>query len=119
MRRCVLVLLALMLAGCGNVLENIQIDVSIDGERIFADTCQDLADSIAETVDTKLQEVEQNSDTELPDVDVEELIGKADDLGCSPDELKRLVDDRLADLDSVTTTAKTFIVDLRGRFEDG
>ena len=115
MRRITLVaVLALMAVGCGNVLENIEI--TIDGEQIFADTCQDLADSIAESVDQKLDEVDANQEADLPDIDVEGLIDKADDLGCSPDELRRLVDDSLSDVESATETARGFLEGLRDEF---
>lgn len=115
MRRITLVaVLALVVAGCGNVLENIEI--TIDGEQIFADTCQDLADSIAEKVDEQLAEVDANQDADLPDIDVEALIDSADDLGCSPEELRRLVDESLSDVESVTETARNFLDGLRDQF---
>jgi len=115
MRRITLVaVLALVAAGCGNVLENIEI--TIDGEQIFADTCQDLADSIAESVDQTLDEVDANQEADLPDIDVEGLIDKADDLGCSPEELRRLVDDSLSNIESATDKARGFLDSLRDEF---
>ncbi len=108
--------LVLIAAACGNVLDNIEI--TIDGEQIFADTCQDLADSIAETVDTKLEEVDANQEADLPDIDVEGLIARADDLGCSPEELRRLVNERLAGIESATEKARGFLDGLRGRFDN-
>lgn len=115
MRRTFLVAaLALVAAACGNVFENIEI--TIDGEQIFADTCQDLADTIAETVDEKLAEVDANQDTDLPDIDVEGLIDSADDLGCSPDELRRLVDESLGNVESATDKARSFLDGLRDEF---
>ena len=109
--------LALMAAACGNVLDNIEIN--IDGEQIFADTCQDLADSIAETVDTKLEEVDANQEADLPDIDVEGLIDQADDLGCSPEELRRLVDESLSNVQSATDRARSFLEGLRDEFGEG
>lgn len=116
MRRLLVVaVLALFAGGCGNVLDNIE--VTIDGEQIFADTCQDLADSIAETVDRKLDEVDANQDADLPDIDVEGLIDQADDLGCSPEELRRLVDEKLAGIESATDKARGFLDGLRNEFD--
>lgn len=115
MRRITLVAaLALIAAGCGNVLENIEI--TIDGEQIFVDTCQDLADSIAETVDQKLDDVDANQEADLPDIDVEGLIDQADDLGCSPEELRRLVNENLAGIESATEKARGFLDGLRDEF---
>ena len=108
--------LALLAASCGNVLENIEI--TIDGEQIFADTCQDLADSIAETVDERLEEVDANQDADLPEIDVEGLIDQADDLGCSPEELRNLVDESLGKVESVSETARGFLDGLRDEFGD-
>ena len=115
MRRTIVVAsLALLAVGCGNVLDNIEI--TIDGEQIFADTCQDLADSIAETVDQKLEEVDANQDADLPEIDVDALIDQADDLGCSPEELRNLVDESLGTVESATEKARSFLDGLRDEF---
>ncbi len=117
-RIAVVAAVGLFIAACGNVLDNITVDINIDGRQIFADTCQDLADQLADTIDAQLAEVDRNSDADLPDIDVDGIVDRADDLGCSPDELRQLVDDRLAGINSVSVRAKGFVVDLRDRFEE-
>lgn len=109
MRRFITVLLTLsvLLAACDTIKENVKIDVDVEG--IIASTCTQLADKFAERLAEALIELDTNTDANLPDIDVGSMIDRAEGLGCSPDEMRRLVADNLEKVDATGERAKELI----------
>ena len=107
MRRPMMVLLvfSLFLTACDTIKENVSIDV----EAIIASTCTELADKFAGRLAEALVELDATTDANLPDIDVGSMIDRAEGLGCSPEEMRRLVADNLEKVDATGERARELI----------
>ena len=103
----VLLVISLFLTACDTIKENVTIDVDVEG--IIASTCTQLADKFAEQLAEALVELDATTDANLPDIDVGSMIDRAEGLGCSPEEMRRLVADNLEKVDATGERAKELI----------
>ena len=115
MRRSLVILAvtALALLSCSAIRENITVDV----EGIIASSCTQLADKFSEQLADALVELNASTDAELPDIDVGALIDRAGALGCSPEEMKRLVAAKLEQADATSEKAKALIAAVSGELD--
>jgi len=107
--------LALVTAGCDTIRDNVSIDVDVKG--IIASTCQQLADRFADRLAETVVELDASTEQDLPDIDVRGLIDRADDLGCSPDDLSALVSEKVAALETDSAKARAWLDGIAGEVE--
>ena len=91
MHKATLIVAAAVLVGCGTIADNVSVD--IDG--IIAATCETFADQLTRQIETQLTELTDGTDITLPDVDIDQAIDRARELGCSPDDMRSLIEDNL------------------------
>lgn len=109
----VLVVALIGLVSCSTIKENITVDVN----GIIASSCSQLADKFAEQLADALVELNANSDAELPDIDIGALIDRAESLGCSPDDMKQLVADKLELANATSEKAKALVATVSGELD--
>ena len=102
-----------VLAGCSTIKENVSVDVN----GIIASSCAQLADRFSDQLSDALTQLDSSTDAELPDIDVGALIDRAESLGCSPEEMKRLVAEKLETANATSEKAKTLIQTVSGELE--
>jgi hypothetical protein len=100
MRRTIALLsTGFLLVGCSTISDN----VSVDMDGIIAATCENFAEQLTRQIEIQLTTITDQVDVDLPDIDVQGAINRAEDLGCSPDDMRSLIEDNL---DTITTTSE-------------
>lgn len=117
MRRLIplIALTVLVSSACATIRENVSVDVDVKG--IIASTCQQLADRFADQLADTIVELEASTEQDLPDVDVRSLIDRADDLGCSPDDLSALVNQKVEALQADSARAREWLDDISSQVQ--
>lgn len=115
MKRLIVLALVLSTAGCATIQENVSIDVDVQG--IIASTCQQLADRFADQLAEVVVELDASTDADLPDIDVRGLIDRADDLGCSPEDLTALVSEKIDTVQADSERARAWLDQIAGEVE--
>lgn len=96
---------ALGITSCSTIADNVSVDV----KGIVASTCQQLATGFANQLADAVAELDAGTDATLPNIDVSELIERASDLGCSPDDLEALVRAKLGELEATSDAARIML----------
>lgn len=112
-RPLALVALVVVLGGCATIKENVSVDVN----GIIASSCAQLADKFSDQLSDALVQLDSNTDADLPDVDVGALIDRAESLGCSPEEMKQLVAEKLKTANATSEKARELIQSVSGELE--
>lgn len=100
---------ALLLAGCSTISDNVSVDV--DG--IIASTCEAFADQLTRQIELQLTTISDQVDVDLPTIDVEGAIDRAEDLGCSPEDMRSLIEDNLDTINTTSEKAQQLLEDLQ------
>ncbi len=108
-RSLALIAVPLLLVSCSTVTDNVSVDV--DG--IIAATCEAFADQLTRQIEIQLTTITDQIDAELPEIDVEGAIDRAEGLGCSPDDMRSLITDNLGSLDATSERARQLVDELR------
>ena len=109
-------LVAMSLTSCATITDNVSIEVDVKG--LVASTCQQLASGFADQLVEAVAELDAGTDVALPDIDVRALIDRADDLGCSPDDLQTLVTEKLGEIDAVSAPARQLLDQVSGQLDE-
>ena len=107
---------ALGLGACSAITDNVKIEVDVKG--IVASTCQQLANGLADQLTDVVAELDSGTDVDLPEIDVRGLIERAEDLGCSPDDLEALVTEKLGDIHATSDVARQYLDEVSGQLDD-
>lgn len=102
---------AVIVASCGTITDSVSIDIDIDG--IIATTCANFADQLSRQIETQLADLTDESGVALPDLDIEAAIDRAQDLGCSPEDMRALITENLDEVGATTEKAREVLEDLR------
>lgn len=116
MRRIIVIAAVAALSSCSTIADNVSIDVDVKG--LVASTCQQLANGFADQLAEAVVELDAGTDIELPDIDVRGLIDRADDLGCSPDDLEALVTEKLGEIDAGSAQARQLLDQISDQLGD-
>lgn len=108
-----LVVAVVALSGCTTIADNVSVDV--DG--IIAATCEAFADQLTRQIETQLSQLTDESELTLPDVDIEQAINRAQELGCSREDMRSLIEDNLETITAGSEKARAALDELRQQAE--
>lgn len=103
------VVAATVFVGCSTIADNVTVD--IDG--IIASTCATFADQLTRQIEIQLTQLTDENDIPLPDVDIEQAIDRAQELGCSPDDMRSLIEGNLETVIAESDKARAALEELR------
>lgn len=106
---------SLVFSSCAAVADN----VSIDMDGIIASTCQSFADQLTNQLEQQLAELTSDAEVEVPDIDIEAAIDRAEGLGCSPDEMRRIIGENLDTITATSDRAKEVVDQIQAETDAG
>ena len=97
--------LGLLTAGCAVVADNV--DVDVDG--LASAACNSIADTFAAAIVRQMEQISVDPSFPVPDVDVAGLLANAAGLGCSPSQLRELIEEKAESAGVDSSRAREFL----------
>ena len=97
--------LGLLTAGCAAAAENV--DVNVGG--LASAACNSIANTFAAGIVRQMEQLSVDSSFPVPDVDVSALLSSAAGLGCSPSQLRELIEEKAESAGVATDRAREFL----------
>jgi hypothetical protein len=97
--------LGLLTAGCAAVTDNVDVDVA----GLTSAACNSIADTFAAGIVRQMEQISADPSFPVPDVDVAALLASAAGLGCSPSQLREVIEEKAESAGVEVDRAREFL----------
>lgn len=111
----VVLVLAMLAASCSAIKENV--DVDVDG--LASAACNTIADTFAAAIVRQMEQISVDPSFPVPDVDVSSMLASASGLGCSPSQMRALIEDKAESARVDADRAKDFLDSILNAVDEG
>ena len=97
--------LAMFTASCSAIADNVEVDVA----GLAGAACNTVAETFAAALVRQMEQISVDPSFPIPDVDVSSMLNSAAGLGCSPSEMRSLIEEKADTAGVDTNRAKDFL----------
>jgi hypothetical protein len=101
----IVLVLAMFTTSCSAITDNVDVDVA----GIAGAACNTVAETFAAAVVRQMEQISVDPSFPIPDVDVSSMLSSAAGLGCSPSQMRALIEEKADAAGVDTNRAKEFL----------
>ena len=111
----VVLVLAMIGASCSAIKENVEVDVG----GLANAACTSVADTFAAALVRQMEQISVDPSFPVPDVNVSAMLESAAGLGCSPSQMRALIEEKADSAGVGADRAKDFLDTILNEVDDG